>query len=508
MGLNIRERLNLAIYDSKETVLKLVRRISVVVSFIALSTLFYLHGFDIDNETNEVLLGVIKFCFGFYVLRYFVRYIFSFDLKTFFKITWFEGLLALYLLIEGISDILSNELVTHRVLEYFGFAGRVHIDSLFIQSFLFIIVILEIGKSAELLPRIKVHPSYLFLLSFVIIIFAGTIMLMLPEATVQDGSMRFIDALFTATSAVSVTGLIVVDTATFYSLKGQVIIMALMQIGALNVIAFGVFFTLFSKFNVSLIQHQVTEDFFGGHESHFTAKGMLRKIILWSLVIEMMGAVLIYYTLTSEVGFSSYRDKVLSSIFHSISAFNNGGFSLFTNGFTNEAVSLNYNLHVIMIGLMFLGTLGFIPLFDLFNYSQLKERWKYPWKQISFSTKISIYFSLGLILFAMIAFFFLEYNNTLEEKSFLEAVITSLFQAITPRNIGFNTVDIKQCTIPMLVIFMFLMFIGAGSASSGGGIRTSSFALLYASAIATITGKKDADLFKRTIPNYFPIVYP
>jgi len=501
MGLNIKERFNLAIYDSKETVLKLVRRISVVVSFIALITLFYFHGFDIDNNTKEVLLGIIKFCFGFYVLRYIVRYIFAFDLKTFFKVAWFEGLLALYLLIEGISDVLSNELVSHRVFEYLGFSGRVHIDSLFIQSLLFIIVILEIGKSAEFLPRIKVNPSYLFLLSFVIIIFAGTVMLMLPEATVQDGSMRLVDALFTATSAVSVTGLIVVDTATFYSLKGQIIIMALMQIGALNVIAFGVFFTLFSKFNVSLIQHQVTEDFFGGYESHFTAKGMLRKIILWSLVIEMIGAALIYYTWTIDVGFSSYGDKVLSSVFHSISAFNNGGFSLFTNGFTNEAVYLNYNLQMIIIGLMFLGTLGFIPLFDLFNYSQLKKRWKYPWKQISFSTKISIYFSMGLIVFALIAFFLLEYNNTLEGKSFGEAIITSLFQAITPRNIGFNTVDLKQCTIPMLVIFMFLMFIGAGSASSGGGIRTSSFALLYASAIATITGKKDADLFKRTIPN-------
>ena len=501
MGLNIRERLNLAIYDSKETVLKMVRKISVVVAFIALGTLFYIHGFDIDRETKGALLFVIKLCFGFYVLRYFTRYVFAFDLKSFLRSTWFEGLLVLYLLVEGISDIVSHELVTHRVLEYFGFLGTVHIDSLFVQSLLFIIVIMEIGKASELIPRIKVHPSYLFLYSFIIIIFVGTLMLMLPEATVQEGSMSLIDALFTATSAVSVTGLIVVDTATFYSLKGQIIIMALMQIGALNVIAFGVFFTLFSKFNVSLIQHKVTEDFFGGHESNFTAKGMLRKIILWSLVIEVVGATLIYYTWSKEVGFTSYGDKVLSSVFHSISAFNNGGFSLFTNGFTNEALYLNYNLHIIIIGLMFMGTLGFIPLFDLFNYSKLKERWKYPWKQISFSTKISIYFSLGLIVFAMIAFFFLEYNNTLEGKSFLESVITSLFQAITPRNIGFNTVDIKQCTIPMLVIFMFLMFIGAGSASSGGGIRTSSFALLYASAIATITGKKEADLFKRTIPH-------
>lgn len=501
MGLNIRERLNLAIYDSKDKVLKLLWKISFWVSLIALGTLLYMHGFDINHQTKRALLLVIQICFGFYVLRYFTRFIFAFDLKSFLKITWFEGGLVLFLLAEGVSDVFFHKLITQRILEHFGFLGSVQIDSLFIQSLLFIIIIMEIGKSSELFPRIKVHPSYLFLLSFIIIIFFGTLLLMLPEATVQAGSMSLIDALFTATSAVSVTGLIVVDTATFYSTKGQLIIMALMQIGALNVIAFGVFFTLFSKFKVSMIQHQVTADFFGGRESHFTAKGMLRKIILWSLVIEVVGAVLIYYTWNKEAGFTSYGDKVLSSVFHSISAFNNGGFSLFTNGFTNEALALNYNLHIIIIGLMFMGTLGFIPLFDLFNYSKLKERWKYPWKQISFSTKISVYFSLGLIAFATIAFFFLEYNNTLQGKSFFESIITSLFQAITPRNIGFNTVDLKECTIPMLVIFMFLMFIGAGSASSGGGIRTSSFALLYASAIATITGKKDADLFKRTIPH-------
>ncbi|MBL4755145.1 MAG: hypothetical protein JKY52_16310 [Flavobacteriales bacterium] len=501
MGLNLRERLNLAIYDSKDKVLQILWRISLAVSIIALGTLLYIHGFDIDNQTEQGMLLIIKVCFSFYVLRYFTRLMFAFDITSFLKNTWFEGILVGFLLTEGISDILFKKLITQRVLESLGYLGSIEIDSIFIQSLLFMLVIMEIGKSSELFPRIKVHPSYLFLLSFIIIIFFGTLMLMLPEATVQEGSMSLIDALFTATSAVSVTGLIVVDTATFYSPKGHLIIMALMQIGALNVIAFGVFFTLFSKFKISMIQHQVTEDFFGGHESHFTAQGMLRKIILWSFVIEVIGAVLIYYTWTNEAGFTSYSEKVFSSIFHSISAFNNGGFSLFSNGFTNEAVHLNYGLHTVIIGLMFIGTLGFIPLFDLFNYSKLKDRWQYPWKQISFSSKISIYFSLGLITLGMVAFFFLEYNNTLQGKSFLESIVTSLFQAITPRNIGFNTVDLKDCTIPMLVIFMFLMFVGAGSASSGGGIRTSSFALLYASAIATITGKRDAELFKRSIPH-------
>ena len=501
MGLNFRERLNLAIYDSKDAVLKILGRISVTVSFIALGTLLYIHGFDIDMETRKSMLYVIKVCFGFYVLRYFTRFLFAFEQKIFFRRTWFEGLLVLYLFTEGISDIFYHKLLTQRLLEQIGFGGLVHIDSIFIQGILFIIVLMEIGRVPAYLPKIKVHPSYLFLLSFIIIIFFGTLMLMLPEATVQQGSMSLIDAMFTATSAVSVTGLIVVDTATFYSTKGQLIIMALMQVGALNVIAFGVFFTLFSKFKVSMVQRQVTADFFGGHESHFTAQGMLRKIILWSLIIEVVGAFLIYYTWDAASGFTSYSEKIFSSVFLSISAFNNGGFSLFTNGLTNEALYLNYNLHLIFIGLMFIGTLGFIPLFDLFNYEKLKERWKYPWKQISFSTKISIYFSLGLIAFAMVAFFFLEYNNTLEGKTFGQSLITSLFQAITPRNIGFNTIDIKECSIPMLLIFMLMMFIGAGSASSGGGIRTSSFALLFASAKATITGRGEAELFKRSIPH-------
>ena len=123
MGLNLRERLNLAIYDSKEKVLQILWRISFAVSIVALGTLLYIHGFDIDRETNQALLLIIKVCFCFYVLRYFTRFMFAFDLKSFLKLTWFEGILVGFLLAEGISDILFQKLITQRVLEYFGFLG-------------------------------------------------------------------------------------------------------------------------------------------------------------------------------------------------------------------------------------------------------------------------------------------------------------------------------------------------------------------------------------------------
>ena len=126
---------------------------------------------------------------------------------------------------------------------------------------------------------------------------------------------------------------------------------------------------------------------------------------------------------------------------------------------------------------------------------------KYPLKRFDFSTKITLYFTIWLIIAAAAIFFFLERNNTLQDRNFLGAMVTSLFQSVTTRNIGFNTVDIAQCTLPIILIFLFMMFVGAASGSSGGGIRVTTFALLYASARATITGKRETELFKRTIPD-------
>ena len=497
---SIREKVNLAIYDSKEKVLTNLRALSFIVSLIAIGTLIYYYGFPTSLSTREVLLAIIKSSFVFYVIRYLIRLFYTFEMAKFLKSTWFEGLLMLYLLVEGISYNFFGTLVIQEFCVRLGFESSLQLTTIFIQFYFLLIVGTEIGKVTDIIPRIKLHPAHLFLLTFLAIILLGTIFLLLPEMTIQEGSMPFIDALFTATSAVTVTGLIVVDTATYFTFKGHFLIMVLMKLGALNVIAFGTFFVLMSKFGIGVKQSEMMEDFIG-KKSLMSSGGLLGKIIIWSIAIEIIGALMIYPFWSDEIPFKNTGEKVFYTIFHSISAFNNAGFSLFTNGFYNGMIRYSYLFHIAIIILMFLGSLGMMPIFNMFSLSNIRGRIKLPWKQLDFSTKIALYFTTGIVIVTMVVFYLLERNNTLQDKNFLEAMITSLFHAITPRSIGFNTVNIAQCTVPMLLIFLFLMFVGAASGSSGGGIRTSSFALLYAAARATITGKHETELFKRTIPD-------
>jgi Trk-type K+ transport system membrane component len=177
---------------------------------------------------------------------------------------------------------------------------------------------------------------------------------------------------------------------------------------------------------------------------------------------------------------------------------NNAGISLFTDGLANPAVGSNYIIHWIITILVFFGALGMMAMFDLFDLRSLRARMKQPWKQIQFSTKIALYFSMWLVVVGAGMFFILERNGTLEGQSMFGKITTSVFQSVT-RTSGFSTVDIGAVGIPMLFILIILMFIGASSSSTGGGIKTSTFAIIYADVMATIRGRDYPELFKRTI---------
>ena len=167
----------------------------------------------------------------------------------------------------------------------------------------------------------------------------------------------------------------------------------------------------------------------------------------------------------------------------------------------NTEVINNTFIHTVIMILFFLGGFGMIYVFDLFEIRRLRERMKFPWKTIEFGTKVSLYFTLGLLVFGGVIFLIFEWDNTLKGQNLLGKVITSLFESMTTRNAGFNIVDTAAIGMPVMIVFLFLMFIGASSGSAGGGIRTSTFAIMWASLISTIKGKKHTELFKRTISN-------
>ena len=493
-----RERANVVLYSSKERVLSTLKVLNLLVSASTMVILAMYYGFPNDSETATFLLSWVKTSFFFYVFQYVTKVMYEFHPLQFIRRTWFEGLVMSILVIEGLSDLLTGNLFIGGFIQSLGFGSIQDVYTLFIQGYFFSVVAAELIRKGRVSPRFRLNPAVIFILSFLGIITIGTVLLMLPEMTTAANSMAFIDALFTSTSATCVTGLMVEDAATFFTFKGQVVLLILIQLGGLNLIAFGSFLMLAARFGLGVKQHDVIEDFVH-RDNYNSGSSMLSKVLLWCLGIEVIGALALHLSWGSGVTFQNNGSSVFHSIFHSISAFNSAGITLFTNGFVNESVAQNWSIHWVITFLVFFGALGMVAIFDLFDLSRLRERMAQPWKKIDFATKIALYFSIGLVAFGAAGFWFLEQENTLRGMSSFGQFTTAIFQSTT-RTSGFSTVNIGAVTIPMLFLFIILMFIGASSSSTGGGIKTSTFAIVLADVWRTIRSLDHVQLFQRTIP--------
>lgn len=495
---SIREKINLALYDSKDGVLKLFKIGSFLIATFILSLLIYQFGFNPSQETKDWILIAINASFIFYILKYFIDILYSYEPLTLIRNSWFEGTLLLLILINAISPLFFELSLLNWIgnqLELF------HLENfyiLFIQFYFFILVGVELGKASTQISFLKMSPPRLLILSFILLILVGTGLLMMPEMTAEVHSMPFFDALFTSISASCVTGLIVVDTATYFTQKGHIILMLLIQLGGLNIISFATLFAIFSKKGLGIKHQTILQENFSS-ESLLSGKGLLRKIFLFSFLMEMSGMILLYFTWNPQLKFPHVEEQFFYSLFHSVSAFNNAGFSLFTDGLHEHIIQNSYSMHLVLAGLIFFGAVGFPVIEDLFNIERIKKTLKTPWLGLKLSTRISFYTSLILIAFGMLMFYFLEQQNTLNGISLEGQLITSFFQSMTTRTAGFNTVDFSLIGTPMLIIFIFLMFIGASPGSTGGGIKTSTFTLIIFSAINTIRGQKRIEIGKRTI---------
>ena len=498
---DLREKINIRIYDSKSRVLRVFRTLYLLISVTALASIIYYYGFPHTGDTKDFLVSIIHFSFGFYIIHFIIQVIYDFEPWEFIKKFWFKASVLLLLVIEAVSYNFFNTLFITTIFERIGFVNFGHYSNLLIQVYFLIVIVAEISKSGSIIPKIKIHPSNLFMLSFFVLIASGTILLMLPEMTTYQGSMRFIDALFTSTTASCVTGIMVVDASSVFTIKGQIILLFLIKLGGLNIIAFGTFVVFASKLGMKVKQHEVIEDFIN-KDSLTSARGLLSKILIATLSIEIAGALLFYFSWPDSMSFSAnIGDRVYNSIFQSISSFNSAGITIFPDGNYNPNLTNSFMTHWVTMGLFFLGALGFSAIYDIFSIRRLRERMRYPWKQITFSTKIILYFTLIFLILGAVVVLIFESGNELQDKGFFERITSALFQSASTRSAGFNTMDIGALTFPTIIIFLIFMFIGGASGSTAGGIKLSTFALLYASTIATIKGRKEAVLFKRRIPN-------
>jgi trk system potassium uptake protein TrkH len=333
----------------------------------------------------------------------------------------------------------------------------------------------------------RLPPEIAILASFAGLIAVGTVLLSLPVSWGEGRSIGVVDALFTATSAVCVTGLITLDTARAWSHFGQGVILALIQLGGLGILTFSTFFLVVIGRPLPLAQRGLITRTHG-KLTHIAVKALLVRIVSYALAIEAAGAVILTTYFAEESG---WRSGAWQGVFHAVSAFCNAGFSLFSNSLEDFAGSWTVNLTV--LGLIVVGGLGFLVLTDV-------EEWIRHRRRLSLHSKVVLSASAILIVAGTAGFYAFEAHNVLAGRPASEQILVSLFQAITPRTAGFNTVPFSALTNAALMMTLIFMFIGGSPGSAAGGVKTSTAAILFGVLVSRARGMRHATLFRRTVP--------
>ncbi|GAB6138268.1 TrkH family potassium uptake protein [Halanaerobaculum tunisiense] len=325
------------------------------------------------------------------------------------------------------------------------------------------------------------------MLGYLILIILGTILLSLPWATVANQGLSTIDALFTATSATAVTGLIVVNTAHDLSLFGQLVVLVLIQIGGLGLMTSSTLVVLLLGRKISFKERIIVKE----EINHFDFSGLLRVvkyIISLTLGIELLGAVLLFFRFNSLF---SVGKAIYFAIFHAISAFCNAGFDLF--GTSLEGFVTDPYTNLVITTLFIIGGIGFAVLADIYH--------KREFSPLTLHSKLVLLLTVILIGVGVCGIFLLEFANpkTLGDLSVGNKLVAAYFQGVTPRTAGFNTVPIGNLTAGSLFLVIILMIIGASPGSTGGGLKTTTVGVLLLTTYSLVRGKKTPQLFGRTI---------
>lgn len=378
-----------------------------------------------------------------------------------------------------------------------------------IQMLSFLLFFLELSRM-ELNALVKVlNPAQLFMVSFAFIIFAGATLLMMPMSTTIP--IHFVDALFTSTSAVCVTGLTVVDTATRYTFLGKFIILGLIQIGGIGVMTITSFFGIFFKEKSSFREQSMLRDYLSEDSFDAILKSLM-KVVLITLLIEAAGATFVFWSLEKNA-LGSVSDNLKFSIFHSISAFCNAGFSTLTDNLYDIRIRTNYSVHFWIANLIVLGGIGFPVLLNLYQYCKCQVIWlsdyiktRKPYQHrvgmISLNSKIVMLTTFLLLVFGTLSFLYFEAEHTQQGMDTKARLVTSYFQSVTPRTAGFNSFSMSALAMPSILIMTFLMWIGASPVSTGGGIKTSTFALAILNSLRIMKGKNHIEINRYEIHEY------
>jgi len=330
-------------------------------------------------------------------------------------------------------------------------------------------------------------PSQILVLGFLFIILTGAYFLYLPIATSGEKPISYIDALFTATSATCVTGLIVLHTGRDFSLFGQWVILILFQIGGLGIMTFSTMFAFLLGKKITLRQRLIIQESL----NQFSIGGLVRlakHILLFTFFLEGLGTILLYLNWHN---LESNHSPFFLSLFHAVSAFCNAGFSLFSDSL--EQYTFHFSINIIFIILIISGGIGFLVLIEILEYPRRRR--------LSLHSKLAIVMTAILLVLGTIGILFLENNNakTIQTYSPKDKILSAAFQSTTARTAGFNTIPIGKMGNATLLFIIILMFIGASPTSTGGGIKTTTFSVAFFWMYFTLQGRRHLYLFQRRI---------
>lgn len=343
--------------------------------------------------------------------------------------------------------------------------------------------------NVSLNPNKALKPAQVIVFSFLSVIAIGTVLLMLPMSTVNGNSAGFVNSLFTSTSAVCVTGLVVVDTGTYWSVFGKTVILLLIQVGGLGLMTLTTTVAILLGKKIGLRNRILMQEAF----NQFSIAGVIRLtkyVFISTMVFESLGALLLSFRFIPQMGI---KNGIYYAIFHSVSAFCNAGFDIMGNGASLTGYVGDPLVNFVIIGLIITGGLGFAVIVDLFRTQKFSK--------LTLHAKLVLKITGVLLGVAFVLFFIFEYNNpaTIGNMPIFEKLTAISFQAVTPRTAGFNTLDTASLTTPSKVLTMLLMFIGGSPGSTAGGVKTTTIGLMFLTILAVARGVDDIEFSKRRI---------
>ena len=467
---------------------------------VAASFIMLFGGFKEPLLPEMILYTIQVVLLCIFVVEKIIRLSNAVSKTDFFRANWFEIplLLILGVVVVRTGPWFDPTIAEAAVIRHFA-----------VGIYLVLQVVAKLCRTSVNLAASGKSPTRTLIASFLVLIISGAGLLMLPRASTGE-NLSFVDALFTATSATCVTGLIVKDTGRDFSLMGQVVILTLIQLGGLGIVIFGAVFALLLGQALSLRESAAMQDLLSARTLGRIGN-MIAFIFIGTVFIEAFGTVSLFGMWNDVPGqVANGHQQWFYSIFHSVSAFCNAGFSLFSDSFVSY--NRSWGVYVVVCPLIILGGLGFGVLYDLVNtaadrvkrffkklfYKRYRLSMETP-KRLRLQTKIVLSVSACLIVLGMLAILLFERYASGSDSAEKTGVLGALFQSITARTAGFNTVDVSAMSASSRFVLILLMFIGGSPGSTAGGIKTVTLAVVIMTAVAALRKRQEVEMFKRSV---------